>query len=193
MRNVRELKRVRLQAKPPFALVEEQQRAVGSNDKEILAAIIVKIRKKSARRIFKDANAGCFRDVVERSVATVSIKPVGETGRLANVDIVEAIVIDVANSHAVVAVNVNAARAVQTGAPIVHSVNELLGIRGIVTDRLLRDIRKPLLSGSAAGLAVSPPVLEPVVGRPLQLPKSHALFTMEISSAANQLIAHAGL
>ena len=67
----------------------------GGHHDQVLAAVIVKVAKKRARRVFEDPDAGRFSDVFEGSIPSVSIEAVGKAGRLADVKIVEPIVVDV--------------------------------------------------------------------------------------------------
>lgn len=62
-----------------------------------------------------------------------------------------------------------------------------------MTEGFPRNVPKPALGGSAAGLARGAPVLEPVLRRPLQFPESNALLAMEIRGGSYQFIADARL
>ena len=65
------------------------------------------------------------RYILESSVAAISIQAIGKPGGLADVEIVEPVAVDIASGHAVVAVDVYTARAIQKGAPMIHSRQKL--------------------------------------------------------------------
>ena len=113
LRRVRELERVGLLAKLAAAFVQKQQRAVGAHHDHVLTAIIVEIGEERAGRVFQDAQAGRFGDVLKRSVAAVAVEPIGQARRLANVEIIETVVVDVGDRNAVVSVDVDARGAVE--------------------------------------------------------------------------------
>ena len=108
----------------PPPSIQEQQRAAGAHDDQILTSVVVEIGKERAGGVFEESDAGRFGDVLEGAVAAVAIKPVGQAGGLANVEIVEPVAIDVADRDAIVAVDVDAAGAVENRAPIVGAVQQ---------------------------------------------------------------------
>ena len=125
LRRIRELECVGLLAKLAAAFIQKQQRAVGAHHNDVLAAVIVEIGEQRARRIFQDPQAGRLGDVFERSVAAIAIETIGQAGRLANVKIVEAVVVDVSDRDSVVPVDVDARRAIEHGSPVVRPVQQL--------------------------------------------------------------------
>ena len=92
-----ELECVWLLAKFAATLIQKQQRAAGAYHNQVLSPVVVDVGKKRARGILKHAYSGCFRDVLKGAVAAVSIKPIGKTGRLANVKVVESVIVDIAD------------------------------------------------------------------------------------------------
>ena len=88
--------------------------------------------------VFENADSGCLGYVLKRSIAPVAIEPIGKACRLANVKIVEAIVVDVTDRNAVVPVNIDAGGAVENRSPVVRAVKQLSSVGGIATERLLR-------------------------------------------------------
>ena len=66
----------------------------------------------------------------------------GKPRRLANVKIVEAVAVDIADRNAVVPVNVDPARAVEHGSPIIDAMEQLLGIGFIAGKSAGRNIRE---------------------------------------------------
>ena len=84
-------------AKLAAPLIHKQQRPAGAHHDQILPAIVAEIGKKRACSILEEAYAGRFRNVVERPIAPVAIKPVREAGRLTNVQVVKSVVVDIAD------------------------------------------------------------------------------------------------
>ena len=81
-----------------------------------------------------------FGDVFERSVAAIAIEPVGQARGLADVEIVEAVVVDVGDRDSVVAVDVDAAGAVEHGAPVVGAMQQLGRVGRIAAERRGGDV-----------------------------------------------------
>ena len=113
------MKASRLIEKVPSPLIQKQQRAAAANHKKILPSLVFKVGEQGARSIVEHADAGFFRYVFKRPVAPVAVKPVWQARRLANIEIIEAVIVEVARRHAIVAVNVDAACAIQNCPPIV--------------------------------------------------------------------------
>src|SRR5579863_4064868 len=84
-----------------------------------------------------------FGDVFKRSIAAISIKPVGKTGGLANIQVVESVAVDIAYRDAVVAIDIDAARTVENGTPVIHSVLHLCSVGQVVPQCFLRNIPIP--------------------------------------------------
>ena len=90
--------------------------------------VIVNVGKQSAGSIVENTHSGCLGYVLEGPISTIPVKPVREACRLADVKLVKAVVIDVANGQSVVAVDVDAAGGVQDRSPVVGASKHLLGI-----------------------------------------------------------------
>ena len=71
-----------------------------------------------------------MRDVPEMALSVVLIQAVGQTARLADVDLVQAVAIDVGHGDSVLAIDVDAASRVQARAPVGSAPGELLVKRG---------------------------------------------------------------
>ena len=97
-----------------------------------------KVGEQGAGGIVEHADSGLFRYVFKGPVAPVAVKPIGQSRGLANIEIVEAVVVEVARRHAVVAVNVHADRAIQDRAPIVGAAKHLLVVRFGRAESLMR-------------------------------------------------------
>src|SRR5208337_1414122 len=197
LRRVGELERVCLLAKPAAALVQEQHRAVCAHDDQILPPVIIDVDQKRARCVVEDADARCFRDVLKRSVASIPIKAVRKAARLANIEVVKSIAVDVANGNAVVPVDINAASAVEHGPPIVRSVQKLRSIGSIAPQRRCRDLEIAWVGRPAQRFILRLPTPHSKLVRcgpfPGELPVAHALFPVEAVACPDQFIADASL
>ena len=197
LRRVRELERVRLLPKLAAAFIQKQQRAVGAHHDHVLAAVVVEIGEQRAGRVFQDPQAGGFGDVFERSVAAVAIEAIGQARRLANIEIVEAVVVDVGDRDAVVSVDVDAARAVEHRAPVVRAMQQLRRVGRIAAERGGSDvdIDRANWNGPAFRRALANCADETRRKKtaPMPNPSSHALFAIEAGARAHDFIANASL
>src|SRR5713101_1484632 len=139
--------------------------SAGADYDQFLAAIVIDVNEKCAGCIFEDAHSGCFRNVFERSIASIAIEPVGKAGGLRNIEIVDAIVVDAADCDSVVPININAARAIEHGAPVVRSPQQLRRVGRIAAESLRRDVYKDGAEGAAAGLVECLPALQAKLAR----------------------------
>jgi hypothetical protein len=112
-----------------ISLVQEEQRAGAADDQEVLKSFILKVREQSARGIVKNADAGSFSDVFECAVSPVAVKPVGKTSRLADIEVVKAVVVEIARGNSGVVVKVNGTGIIEDGSPIVDPMKQLVLIR----------------------------------------------------------------
>src|SRR5208283_3685554 len=175
-----ELKRIRLLAKLAAALVQEQHRAVCPHHDQILTPVIIDVDQERARCVVEDADTRRLRDVLKRPIASISIKPVRKAARLANIEVVKSIAVDVANGNTVVSVDINAASAVEHGPPIVRSVQKLRSIGGVAAKRRCRDLDIAWMSRPAQGFILPLPTPYSKLLRrgpvPGELPVADALF-----------------
>ena len=189
------MKRVRLQPKLPAALIQEQQRAVRPHHDDILAAIVVKVGEQRTGCVLEDAEARRLRDVLERSVAAIAKQPVGKARGLADVQIVEPIAIDVGDRDSVVAVDIDAARAIENSPPIIRSADQLRRIRRIAAESLLSDVGEDRLGSAAPCFIQRLPTAQPEFACrqriPLEIPISDPLLAVKVAARAHEFIAHA--
>ena len=137
---MRELKGVGLLAEFAGAIVQKIDRAVGTHHDHVLMPVVVEIGEQRARCAFENAEPGRFSDVFKGSVAAIAIKPVGQTRRLANVEIVQTIAVNIGEGNAVMTVNIDAGRAIENRPPVVCAVKYLRLVRGVSTQRRGRDV-----------------------------------------------------
>ena len=115
----------RLLREAAFAVVQEQERLLPGRHDQVLVAVVVDVDEERHRSRVQDADTGGLGDVGEGAVAPVPEEPVGQAGRLADVEVVEAIAVDVGGGDAVVAEDVGAERTIDDEAPVVDPGTEL--------------------------------------------------------------------
>ncbi len=125
----RELEGITLEQELAFALVQEEQRTAGANHEKILQSLVLEIREEGAGCVIQHVHSGLLRHILEGSVAALAIEAVGKPRGLADVEIIEAVVVDVSRRQAVVAIDVDPAGSVQKGAPVVNSTEHLISVR----------------------------------------------------------------
>ena len=99
-----------------------EHRAVGADNHQVLPSVVREVGKERASGIFQNAQSGRLGSVLERTVSAIAIEPVRQPGRLANVEIVETICVEVANRHAVVAIDVDSRRLIEQSTPVVGAM-----------------------------------------------------------------------
>src|SRR5689334_14056235 len=97
LRRSREMKRIGPQHEFSAALIQKQQRPRGAEDNQILSARIPQIEKQSAGRVVQNPYARPLRDVLKLSLAKF-VQSIGQAARLADVNFVLSVAIDVASS-----------------------------------------------------------------------------------------------
>ena len=81
-----------------LSLIKKEQRAAFGNNKQVLHAFVLEIGEESARGVIENIYSRPFGDVLERSVPKISVEPIRETRRLTHIEIIQAIVVDIAHS-----------------------------------------------------------------------------------------------
>src|SRR5437660_10911151 len=114
---------------------------VRTHDDQVLATVIVDVGEKRAGRVFDDPDFGCLLDVFERSVSSIAIKTIRQTGRLAHINIIETVIVDVAYRNTIVTVDINAASAIQNRSPIISSA-KLGRVGGIAAECMRSDVNE---------------------------------------------------
>ena len=124
-----------LQSEAAVALIQEKQRTVGAQHHQILQAGIAEIHEQRAGCRIENTDAGAIRNVFQRPIAPIAIEPIGKTARLAHVDLVPAVAVDISHRDTVVAVHVDSRRRIQTRPPVRDPVRELLIERADPSER----------------------------------------------------------
>ena len=123
---MRKLEGISLNRECAISLIEEQQWAAATYHQKILQTSVLKVGEERAGSVVQYTDAGLFGDILKRSVAAVAVEPIGQSRRLADVQVVVAIIVEVAGGHAVVAIHINAARAIEHCAPVVGAAEHLV-------------------------------------------------------------------
>ena len=199
LRRLREMKCVRLLAKLSLPFVHVKHRAVGADDDQVLVATVAEIRKQRAGSVLEDAEPGDVRDVLESSIPAIAIEAVRQTSRLADVDVIEAVAINVSHCDSVVPVDVDAAGLIKNGAPVVGPMQHLRRVGWVPSKGLRRDIHENRRGGAALCLINRTPGADAKGGSggftrfPLQIPFSDTLFPVKTLSRPHELVAHSSL
>ena len=105
--------------------VQEQQRSKCCDDQQILAADVSEIDEQSGGSVVQHAHAGAFRDVLHRAIGTSLVEPVRKPGRLAHINLIPSVSIDVSYGDAVVSVNVYPEAESRRASPVRHTAAQL--------------------------------------------------------------------
>src|SRR5579872_4973647 len=166
-----------------------------------MAARVAEIEKQRRRRIVKHRNAPVLGDVCDATILIELVEPVRQPARLANINLITAIAVDIAHRDSVVAVDVNSAGRIQAPAPVWHAAQHLLSERFRIPEQFGGDVAEErprrsderlferLESRKAAvtpGLLPEPdPVMQQAAGRARDFVAHPALREYEKPGAAN--------
>ena len=142
LRSTRKLKGIPFKSEGPVPLIQKEQGSTAANYEKILQPLIFEVSKQSTGRVIQYTETGFFRDVFKGSVASVAVKTVRKTRWLAYIQIIEAVIVEVARGNAVVAVNVDAASAVKNRSPIIRAAKHLVLIRRGCPQGLVCNVNK---------------------------------------------------
>ena len=185
---------VALELEAAIALIDEKQRAAAADDKQILTAPVVEICKQSAGGAVEHANAGLLGDVFKGAVAAIAIEAIGKAGRLAYIEVVKSIVVEVSGGDPIVAVNVDAAGSIKYCAPVVDAAQHLLMEGFAFTECLRGNVNKRRTVKHADGFldrlpSVGLPSADFVL-RPLGVPETDSLFANSFGARGDDVIAN---
>src|SRR5450432_1260280 len=121
-----EMKGVRLFAKYTVTLVNEQERTRGAQHNQVLMPGVAEIGEKRAGGFIENAGSSAGGYIFRRTIGTHLVQPVRKSARLADVDLVGAVVVDIGHGDSLVPVNVDAHGGIQPRAPIGIAVEKLL-------------------------------------------------------------------
>ena len=176
----RKLEGIALEQEFPVALVQKEQRTAAAHHQKILDSLVFEIREQRARRAIQHAHSSGLGHIFEGSVAAIAIEPVGKSGRLADIQIVESVVIEISHRQAVVAVNVDPARSIENRAPVVDPAKHLSFVRFSLAESLRGNINENGFAGPADNFSGRfPREHSPsarLIARPPGLPLSNALL-----------------
>ena len=121
-----EVERVWHWGKVPLPVIEKEQWPAGSNQNKILEAGISQIDKQRACRFIENIQTRLFRNLAKASTLLDLVKTVWQPARLADVDLVASVTVDVRGRNSVLAVLVDARGGVQARAPVRNAARQLL-------------------------------------------------------------------
>ena len=131
------------------ALIEKEQRAAAADDEKVLESVVAKVGEECACGVVEHIDAGLFCHVFEGAIAAIAVEAIGQAGGLADVEVVEAVVVEIADGEAVVAVDIDAAGAIEHGSPVIGAAEQ----SGHDTNRLRRGRARLLHERGAGGSA----------------------------------------
>src|SRR5713226_4198802 len=127
----------------------KKKRPSSSYHDQILAAVIIKIRKKRARGRIEHAYVGSFGCILKGPIPAVLIQPIWKASGLADVKVVKSVAVDITHSYSVVPVEVDSTRRIQDRTPIVRAEVHLIRVGTIESQGTHGDISERPSSGSA--------------------------------------------
>src|SRR5215469_13520992 len=102
----REFEGITLERKGAVSLIQEEQGAASTNYKKVLESLVLKIGKQSACATVEYTDSRLLRYVFKCAVAPIAVEAVWESSRLAHIEIVESVIVEIARRHTIVAVDV---------------------------------------------------------------------------------------
>ncbi len=199
LRRARKAERVSLACEGAVAAVEKEERSSAAHHKKVLQAVVAEVRKERAGGVVQHADAGLFRHIFKGAITLIAVQPVRQTGRLAYVQVIKAVAIVISRGHAIVAVDVDAARPIQLRAPLIGTAQQLFTVRRSPAQRLLGDIEIGRTLRDAAFLLHCLPAsqlpVDCVGGRhptPVHHPRSDALFPEISCPGGDDAVANTG-
>ena len=131
---------IRRERETPLAVVDEEQQASRRRDDQVLIAVVVDVGEERLCRVVENGDARVGRDVLEGGVAAIAVQTVGQSGRLRDVQIVEAISVGIADRDAVMTVRVTREDRVEGRHPRVEIDGELTAERVDAAQRRVGDL-----------------------------------------------------
>src|SRR5208282_3912051 len=141
-RSIHKVERIAPLLKLSIALIDDQ---------EVLEPLILEIRKERTSGAVQHADSSRFRDILESAIAAIAVQPVGKSRGLANIEIIQTVVVKVSRRQSSIPVNIHSSGSVQNRAPVVHPVEHLIFVRLRLAKSLLSDIQENGLSRAAQG------------------------------------------
>lgn len=116
------------------AVVFENESGVGDGEGEVLVAVVVEVDEEAAAGGVEEVDAGFGGGFAGGAVGLLEEEFIGNGGGLAEVEVIEAVAIDVANGEAVVAEVVHGEDFFDAALPVVDAVAEVVGEVGAFFD-----------------------------------------------------------
>src|ERR1700683_1289443 len=106
---------------------------------------VAQIDEERGLRVVQDVETGGLRETPQAAASIMFIKPVRQAPRLADVDLIPAVAIDVGNRDSQLAVEIDAAGRVQARAPVGHTSGKLVVEGALAIEDRAGDIPEPRL------------------------------------------------
>src|SRR5208337_59159 len=177
-----------------ISLIHEQHGPRGTDYQEVLEPPILEIREKRASCPVQHSDSGSFRDIFKSAIAAIAVQAVRKARGLADIKIIQTVVVKVARSQSGISVNIHSGRPVQNRAPVVHSVEHLIFVGISVAESLLSYIEENGLWCTAESFFRRRPTEDSpatgVVVRPFRQPIADALLESGVPVQAHKVVAN---
>ena len=135
-----EPERVLAETKSARAIVEEQQRPGGCEHDQVLEPQVPQVQEQRLGGVVQHPDARFIGDVGPDPVRPPAVEPVGQAARLAHVQLVPAVSVDIADRDTLVAVDSDAGGRIEPRAPVGNPLGELIAKRVEVAEEFRRDV-----------------------------------------------------
>ena len=178
-----------------LAVVDEQHRARSGEEDQVLVAVVVHVGEERLRRALEHGDAGRVGHVRERAVAIVAEEPVRQAFGLADVDVVEAVAVEVADRQPLVPhAAARHEEPVEARGPLLLSRDELAPERGVPAESRLGLLAEDRLRRAAAQVRQDRPLRDAPGGvgaaPPAHLPAADTLGHSSAPGRADEVEAH---
>ena len=95
------------------SIVEEQQRPGGREHDQVLDAEVSKVEEQCLGGVVQNSDARLLGSVPPDPVGRPAVEPIGQPARLAHVQLVPSVIVDVADRHSLVAVDPDTGSGIQ--------------------------------------------------------------------------------
>ncbi len=181
--------------KCPLAVVQEENRFGRRRQHQILVAVVVDVGEERRGGVVQDAEARLVGDVFESRVAAIPVEPIGQSGRLGDVEILEAVAVHVADRDAVMPVRIARQDRVERRHPGIEVDGQLPAERVGASERRLGDLGEDRSSRAADHVRRrGPPDDLPArgVAAPDHLPLADVLDAVRLRPGADDVVADRG-
>ena len=194
LRSIHKVEGIAFLLKLSISLIHEQHRPGGADYQKVLEPFILKICKERRSCPVQHPDSGGLRDILKSSITAIPVQPVGKSRGLADIEIIQTVVVEVSRSQSGISVNVHCGRAVQNRAPVVHPMEHLIfvgislaeGLRSYIEENGLWCAAESFFSrGPTEGSPATS-----IVVRPFRQPIPNALLESGVPVLAHKVVAN---